>query len=208
MKPGFILMALFAMPLLLPAHAAISSPMTDNTKTVAESKPLFPATGPNSFINVHATHSEIDSLEVSADGTVTYLVADVMPSYPGGPQALMAYLSSNIKYPAVLQKECANGRSIIRFVIDADGNIVDIKSAKPMTTSHARCEQLAKQLGKEQLLEEATQQEKQDVIQYIFDKEAIRVISQMPQWIPGKQGGKAVRFRMNIPVTFKWKKTK
>lgn len=35
-----------------------------------------------------------------------------------------------------------------------------------------------------------------------LDKEAIRVISQMPKWKPGKQNGKAVRCRFNLPVRF------
>jgi protein TonB len=35
------------------------------------------------------------------------------------------------------------------------------------------------------------------------DKEAIRVISSMPRWIPGKQNGKAVAVRYSIPVVFR-----
>jgi TonB family protein len=34
------------------------------------------------------------------------------------------------------------------------------------------------------------------------DEEALRVIKQMPRWIPGKQRGKAVRVRHNIPFKF------
>jgi len=33
-------------------------------------------------------------------------------------------------------------------------------------------------------------------------KEVIRIIKNMPNWIPGKQGGKTVRVRYNIPVDF------
>ncbi len=36
-----------------------------------------------------------------------------------------------------------------------------------------------------------------------LDKEALRVISTMPKWIPGKQRGKAVRVRFTVPVTFR-----
>jgi protein TonB len=35
------------------------------------------------------------------------------------------------------------------------------------------------------------------------DKEAVRVISSMPKWIPGKQNGQAVAVRYTIPVMFK-----
>lgn len=35
-----------------------------------------------------------------------------------------------------------------------------------------------------------------------LDKEALRVVRAMPKWVPGKQKGKAVRVRFNIPITF------
>lgn len=34
-------------------------------------------------------------------------------------------------------------------------------------------------------------------------EEAIRVVSKMPRWEPGRQRGKAVRVRMNLPISFK-----
>lgn len=36
-----------------------------------------------------------------------------------------------------------------------------------------------------------------------LDKEAKRVVSSMPNWIPGKQNGSAVRVKYTVPVTFK-----
>lgn len=36
-----------------------------------------------------------------------------------------------------------------------------------------------------------------------LDKEAVRVISTMPKWKPGKQRGKPVRCKYTVPVTFK-----
>lgn len=37
----------------------------------------------------------------------------------------------------------------------------------------------------------------------ILDKEALRVVRDMPRWIPGKQDGKPVRARYNVPVSFR-----
>lgn len=39
-----------------------------------------------------------------------------------------------------------------------------------------------------------------------LDKEAVRVIKEMPNWKPGKQNGKAVAVRMTVPITFYFKK--
>lgn len=36
-----------------------------------------------------------------------------------------------------------------------------------------------------------------------LDKEAIRVVSEMPKWIPGKTNGKTVRVKYTIPITFR-----
>jgi len=36
-----------------------------------------------------------------------------------------------------------------------------------------------------------------------LDKEAVRVIKSMPNWIPGKQRGKAVRVKYILPINFK-----
>ena len=37
-----------------------------------------------------------------------------------------------------------------------------------------------------------------------LDKEATRVVAQMPKWIPGKQNGSAVRVKYTVPVTFRF----
>ena len=47
-----------------------------------------------------------------------------------------------------------------------------------------------------------------EVIKRVFpslDEEAIRVISAMPKWAPGKQNGKVVRVKFAIPVSFRLK---
>lgn len=38
-----------------------------------------------------------------------------------------------------------------------------------------------------------------------FDKEALRVVNQMPKWIPGRQRGKEVKVQMSMPITLKVK---
>ena len=36
-----------------------------------------------------------------------------------------------------------------------------------------------------------------------LDKEALRIIRSMPRWTPGKQGGKPVRVKYTVPVSFR-----
>ena len=45
-----------------------------------------------------------------------------------------------------------------------------------------------------------------EIIQHSYpdlDAEALRVVKAMPKWKPGKHNGKAVRSRMNVPISFK-----
>jgi protein TonB len=39
-----------------------------------------------------------------------------------------------------------------------------------------------------------------------LDKEALRLVNSMPKWIPGKQGGQAVKARFTLPILFKLQK--
>ena len=36
-----------------------------------------------------------------------------------------------------------------------------------------------------------------------LDREAVRVVKNMPRWTPGKQNGSAVRVKYQVPVTFR-----
>ena len=36
-----------------------------------------------------------------------------------------------------------------------------------------------------------------------LDKEAVRVVKTLPQWVPGKQNGRSVRVWFTLPVTFR-----
>jgi TonB family protein len=37
----------------------------------------------------------------------------------------------------------------------------------------------------------------------VFDKEALRVVNNMPKWVPGKQNGRTVRVYYHVPVSFR-----
>jgi len=41
-----------------------------------------------------------------------------------------------------------------------------------------------------------------------LDEEAIRVVKNMPKWIPGKQNGKVVDVQFTLPIVFKLDKDK
>lgn len=95
------------------------------------------------------------------------------PGFPGGEGALMGFLKSNIKYPAIEKDNDIQGKVYVTFVIEKDGSVNDVQIMKGIAGG-PNC-----------------------------DKEALRVVKSMPKWAPGKQNGKAVRCKFILPVTFK-----
>lgn len=98
-------------------------------------------------------------------------VVEVMPQFPGGQIAMLKYIMENMKYPEQAMKEGIQGRVAVRFIVEKDGSISDVK---PILSVHP-----------------------------LLNKEAVRVVESMPKWSPGKQNGKPVRVRFNLPVMFK-----
>lgn len=98
-------------------------------------------------------------------------VVEVMPQFPGGQIAMLKYIMENMKYPEQAMKEGIQGRVAVRFIVEKDGSISDVK---PILSVHP-----------------------------LLNKEAVRVVESMPKWTPGKQNGKPVRVRYNLPVMFK-----
>lgn len=53
-------------------------------------------------------------------------IVEQQPLFPGGPAALMKYLSDNTKYPVVAQENGVQGRVTVQFVVEKDGSISDV----------------------------------------------------------------------------------
>lgn len=62
-------------------------------------------------------------------------VVEQMPSFPGGPAALMKYLADNIKYPVVAQENGVQGRVVVSFVVERDGSISDVQVVRSVDPS-------------------------------------------------------------------------
>ena len=58
-------------------------------------------------------------------------VVEDMPAFPGGMEAMIQFLSSNIQYPADAQKQKVDGRVLVNFVVEKDGSITEVKVIKP-----------------------------------------------------------------------------
>lgn len=71
-------------------------------------------------VEVKNTVEEIEEPEI-------FLVVEEPPSFPGGEAALVKFLQTNIKYPAIARENNITGRVYLTFVIDPSGSIKDLK---------------------------------------------------------------------------------
>ena len=61
---------------------------------------------------------------------IVWQKVDNMPSFPGGEQEMMKYLSKNVYYPDVAYNNGVEGRVIISFIVNANGKISDVEVIK------------------------------------------------------------------------------
>jgi len=97
----------------------------------------------------------------------------ILPQFPGGLNAFSTYIRTNMKYPISAIEAGISGKVYIKFTIEKDGKITNVVLLKGMTDC------------------------------YDCDKEAIRVISKMQNWVPGKNKDRPIKFYYTIPLMFK-----
>lgn len=109
----------------------------------------------------------------NTDTTKIYKVIEQMPQFPGGEAEMLGYISKNIIYPPIMG-QCYNG---------IQGKVI-LRFVVEKDGSVSNVEVIRS-------------------LDMDMDKEAVRVIKKMPNFIPGKQNGKVIRVYYTIPVTFK-----
>lgn len=135
------------------------------------------------------------------DDDPVFEVTEEPAQYPGGQAALMQYLAQNIRYPKIAAENGVQGRVLVQFVVEKDGslsNFAVVKKSGDTITKNAQSGITVNALGS------ATEESK--VPQEAFDAlnaEAVRVLREMPKWIPAKQRGQEVRMRYTLPITFR-----
>ena len=62
----------------------------------------------------------------SSDASGIYTILDVYPRFPGGDQARLFFLRSNVKYPMLSLKMGTQGEVMVLFVVEPDGSISNV----------------------------------------------------------------------------------
>lgn len=124
--------------------------------------------------DAHDTRSTGGSSAINSEGDseepVPFDILEDQPVFPGGTEALLKYMSDNIRYPTKAKEAGISGTVIISFVVEKDGSISTVKVVHGIGGG--------------------------------CNEEAVRIVSVMPKWTPGKQRGRAIRTQFQIPLIF------
>ena len=56
-----------------------------------------------------------------------FMVVEVMPEFPGGPEKMLDFIARKIVYPDSAKEAGIEGRVIVQFVVDTTGDLIEAK---------------------------------------------------------------------------------
>ncbi len=142
------------------------------------------------------TLTDID--RANAQDDQVYDQVEVMPEYPGGMQEVRMYIAQHLEYPEIAAEQEVSGKIFVQFTVYEDGSVQDLIIMSTRIQTEVNNEIV--------FVEYLTDAEKDASVQkegiLALEKEAIRVVSSIPDFIPGKQDGKPVKVRFTFPINF------
>jgi len=130
-----------------------------------------------------------------ADDSI-YIKVDEMPRFQGGEiENVLLYVQQHIIYPEAAKKSHIQGKVYVQFIVNELGNVVEAKVVKGINVE--KDENAVVVAG----YKDKDMQGIKDAAKEL-DEEAVRVISSMPAWEPGKKDGKPVKVSFTIPIKF------
>ena len=61
------------------------------------------------------------------DEDIIHVRAEIQPSFPGGPDAMMKFLKENLKFPSICAENGIQGRVVVSFVVNKNGSIEQVE---------------------------------------------------------------------------------
>ena len=76
----------------------------------------------NDLSSITTVNEEVEEIEEEI-----FTVVEVQPQFPGGEDSLYNFIYSNLRYPQVAKDNAIEGRVFLRFVVEKDGSITNVK---------------------------------------------------------------------------------
>lgn len=65
--------------------------------------------------------------------TEVYTIVEQMPEYPGGNEAMAAFMAKTIQYPQAAKDAKTEGKVYVSFVVDKTGHVTQVKAARSLS---------------------------------------------------------------------------
>lgn len=80
-------------------------------------------------------YGKYEQVESAARQNRIYDHCDQMPAYPGGVNALVTFLSENVRYPDACRKAGLQGRVVVQFVVERNGAVSHVRVIHPVNAA-------------------------------------------------------------------------
>ena len=114
-----------------PAETLVAQPQQEATTTkllVGEGESEVPEA------KVEEVKPQVLQIPEEKDLPEGFHIVEQLPEFPGGSTAFMKWLTSNIHYPYNAQKAKVEGRVVVSFIVDTEGNVTHLKVEKSDNT--------------------------------------------------------------------------
>ncbi|MBO6079346.1 MAG: energy transducer TonB [Bacteroidales bacterium] len=81
---------------------------------------------------VDNTETEVEVVDEGSEEDPPMMFTEEMPEFPGGDEALLAFLTREIQYPEVARNNGITGTVLIEFVVEKDGRVSNAKVKVPL----------------------------------------------------------------------------
>lgn len=148
-------------------------------------------------LSVHLFDQLLDLATYEED--TVYQIVEQMPQYTGGEEAMMKYVSENIKYPQAAKDKNIAGRVFVSFVVEKDGSVNEVKVMRGIGGG---CDEEAVRVIKGMpKWKPGIQKGKPVRVSYMMPIN-FKLSDDQPAK-PAQQEGKPVRVSYMMPITFK-----
>lgn len=122
------LRALAVVPVIALALLAFANPRIDAAAIVADEQPTVAPSSQSEEAPVMVENTvDEPAPAVPEQKSEIYETVEQLPEFPGGQQAMIEFLSSNVRYPEKAAKNNIQGRVLVRFVVEKTGEISNIE---------------------------------------------------------------------------------
>lgn len=80
-----------------------------------------------------ADHADAEEMPANDDTPIHFSQVENLPEFPGGAAELVRWLTRNLSYPQVAQRQKIQGKVLAQFIINRDGSVQDIQIVQSLS---------------------------------------------------------------------------